>query len=276
MEATRSENEVVNDKNDQIEDSDSHSDQDPTVITLTPYPSIWSADQYKNFSDKNPWLEVGEGKLGCKLCREVNVKGLGVLKEQGVYLSAEWCECRVGPSLNEKRSTQLSNLRVKLKKHGESKAHQMAQEIKKQSEKHVVEELLRKESEEANDATAKIFRTVYYLAKSDRPFSDHEGLVELQQLNGINLGLILHSCYSAVQIVDHIASEMINKMISHVIASNAKLSVLVDESSTLGLHLHETSFNKSWGADQSSIKTESADDSPTQNQRLRINLTAKP
>ena len=30
------------------------------------------------------------------------------------------------------------------------------------------------------DTTKRVFRTSYYIAKNDRPLSDHEGLVDLQ------------------------------------------------------------------------------------------------
>lgn len=44
--------------------------------------------------------------------------------------------------------------------------------------------------------TEAVFQTAYHLAKKNRPFSDHESLIELQGLNGIKMGLILHFCYS--------------------------------------------------------------------------------
>ncbi len=33
--------------------------------------------------------------------------------------------------------------------------------------------------------TEAVFRTAYHLAKKNRPFSDHESLIELQELNGV-------------------------------------------------------------------------------------------
>ena len=44
--------------------------------------------------------------------------------------------------------------------------------------------------------TLKIFRTAYKLAKQNRPFTDLPADVELQELNGLNMGRILHSRFS--------------------------------------------------------------------------------
>ncbi|KAM3624962.1 uncharacterized protein V6R79_004366 [Siganus canaliculatus] len=68
--------------------------------------------------------------------------------------------------------------------------------------------------------TEAVFRTAYYLAKKNRPFSDHGSLIELQELNGVNMGSILHSRYSATQIIQHVASEMRSKIVSSIIASS--------------------------------------------------------
>jgi len=38
--------------------------------------------------------------------------------------------------------------------------------------------------------TIKVFRTAYYIAMQNRPFSDHDDLIKLQEINGINLGKI--------------------------------------------------------------------------------------
>ena len=78
-----------------------------------------------------------------------------------------------------------------------------------------------------------MLRTVYYLAKSDRPFSDHEHLIQLQTLHGADLGHILHSRYSATSIADHNAREMKRKVVSTLKLHESKISVVVDEATTL-------------------------------------------
>ena len=84
------------------------------------------------------------------------------------------------------------------------------------------------------DITTKVFRTAYYIAKKNRPFSDHEGLIHLQEINGIDMGSILHSRYSATNIISHITREMRNKLVRSMITRGKKFSVLIDESTSLG------------------------------------------
>jgi len=50
-----------------------------------------------------------------------------------------------------------------------------------------------------NTATCNVFRTAYYVAKNDQPFTDHPDLLDLQQLNGVNVSRVLHSMLSVVK-----------------------------------------------------------------------------
>ena len=81
--------------------------------------------------------------------------------------------------------------------------------------------------------TQRIFRTAYYLAKNNRPYSDHSDLIELQEINGTDLELSLHSRQSATTIIDHVAIEMRNKLFTHVQEIQGKVSIIIDESTTL-------------------------------------------
>lgn len=82
-------------------------------------------------------------------------------------------------------------------------------------------------------STQSIFRTAYYIAKSNRLFSDHYNLIEVQDLNGIKLGNTLYSRCSATNIIDHVSCKMKNRIIANIIETNAKLSILIDESTTI-------------------------------------------
>ncbi|XP_014353043.1 E3 SUMO-protein ligase KIAA1586-like [Latimeria chalumnae] len=84
------------------------------------------------------------------------------------------------------------------------------------------------------NVTEPVFRTAYYIAKSNRPFTDHEDLIKLQKLNGVNLGTILHSHFTATAIIHHIAAQMRKKIVEKLVSSTAKIAVLIDESSTQG------------------------------------------
>lgn len=78
-----------------------------------------------------------------------------------------------------------------------------------------------------------MFRTAYYIAKKDRPYSDHPDLISLQEINGLNLGRILHSNVTCSDIIDHIADDMRKSLIDSILHSKRPFAVLIDESTSL-------------------------------------------
>lgn len=109
------------------------------------------------------------------------------------------------------RETSLSALRNKLRKHALSKAHIQAVNIKEQQKEATIENAMEAMTESYMKETEALFRTAYHF-KRNRPFVDHESLIELQKLNGIKMGSVLHSCYIATQIIKHVANEMKKKL----------------------------------------------------------------
>ena len=64
-------------------------------------------------------------------------------------------------------------------------------------------------SQEASfHSTARIFRTAYYVAKNDKPYTDFESLIDLQKANSVNMGRVLHSKTICVDIIDHVSAQM--------------------------------------------------------------------
>jgi len=82
-------------------------------------------------------------------------------------------------------------------------------------------------------STEYVFRTAYFISKYNRPYDDHQKLIELQKANGVHLGSTLHSRYSSTSIVSHIASKMRERIVKNIIDNGSKLAVLIDESTTL-------------------------------------------
>jgi len=89
------------------------------------------------------------------------------------------------------------------------------------------------QKEEQYHATSNVFRTAYYIAKNNRPYTDHSGLIDLQRLNGVDVGRLLHSSTMCVDIVDHIAEHMSSKLMQSVLESDVPFAILIDESTTL-------------------------------------------
>lgn len=86
---------------------------------------------------------------------------------------------------------------------------------------------MHKQNNKNIDATVKVFNTVYSLVKHNRPLSDIEWAIELQEKNGaVNC---LNTQYSATRIAEHIAKEM--KIFKNIIEENAKICIIIDEAS---------------------------------------------
>ena len=50
-----------------------------------------------------------------------------------------------------------------------------------------------RQKEEQYHVTSNVFRTAYYIAKDNRLYADHSGLIDLQQLNVVDFGRLLNS-----------------------------------------------------------------------------------
>ena len=76
-------------------------------------------------------------------------------------------------------------------------------------------------------------RTAYSVAKCNRPLVAFQELCELQEANGLNLGIGLHSRFSGTHMINCISHTMKVKICSAIIERGQKLSVMIDESTTV-------------------------------------------
>ena len=120
------------------------------------------------------WLYL----TGCLVCSSVN--SLWINKEQSVSLSREWMNFEIQASCQGSRETSLLALRNKVRKHALSEAHAQAVKMAELQKKAVIEKAMEAMTESYIKETETVFRTAYHLAKKNRPFSDHESLIELQ------------------------------------------------------------------------------------------------
>ena len=86
---------------------------------------------------------------------------------------------------------------------------------------------------EQYESTCNAFRMAYYIAQQDRPYTDHPQLLELQQLNGLDVGRVLHSNVVCADIVDHIANERRRSLVQEIVNKRPLTAVLIDESTSL-------------------------------------------
>ncbi|XP_058410086.1 E3 SUMO-protein ligase KIAA1586 homolog isoform X2 [Diceros bicornis minor] len=191
-------------------------------------PDCWNEKQAFMFTEQYKWLEIKEGKLGCKDCS--TVRHLGSKAEKHVHVSKEWIAYLITPNGSNKTTRQAS-LRKKIREHDVSKAHGKIQDLLKESVNDSISNLVHKQNNKNIDATVKVFNTVYSLVKHNRPLSDIEGAIELQEKNGeVNC---LNTRYSATRIAEHIAKEMKMKIFKNIIEENAKICIIIDDASTV-------------------------------------------
>lgn len=134
---------------------------------------------------------------------------------------------------NTVKAARLTNLRHKILKHKTSKAHTETEKISQQKCSNLLSKAFQTGKSNFYDTTQKVFRSAYYISKYNRPYDDHSKLIELQQLNGLDMGTTLHSRYSSTNIISHIADKMKTKIVQNIIATSSKISILIDESTTV-------------------------------------------
>lgn len=169
--------------------------------------------------------------LGCQKCH--SVKDLGVASSRGVNIAPNWVAGKICPS-GHTRDVQLSSLRKKIHEHKNSAAHKEVVKILETAKKDTLVNMNAKSQDFAFETTARVFRTAYYVAKYNKPFTDFESLIDLQETNSINMGRVLHSKTVCVDIVDHVASQMKKEILTKIIQNRSKITVLADESTNVG------------------------------------------
>lgn len=146
--------------------------------------------------------------------------------------STEWQNFKTGP-YGDTSEKQKKSLRKKINEHSLSHSHKLAEDIvKKQGEKALESSLLKTQGD-ILASTHIVFKTAYYIAKNNGPYSNYPGLIDLQMINGVNVGRVLHSNVTCADIVHFIAKEMRQALLASIRATRAKLTVIVDESTTL-------------------------------------------
>jgi hypothetical protein len=198
------------------------------------YPECWTTDQWQTFKKENDRLVADNGCLGCTACAQVrSLRPDEVSTGLRLQLSKEWTSNKIQP-YGDTREKMLMSLRKKIHKHAESQSHKSAIRVNQKAAMNTLQQTVIENQKVHIDTTARVFCTVYHIAKQNLPFVDHPELVNLQQLNGVDMGRVLHSNVVATDICDFLYTEMCKKLIESVIAAGLPISVLIDESTSLG------------------------------------------
>jgi hypothetical protein len=105
--------------------------------------------------------------------------------------------------------------------------------ILEEEKKETLKKVCQKSVSRQKEVTAKIFLTAYKVAKRNQSFNNFEMEIDLQELNGVDMGRILHSTNACINITDHISKEMKNILVRKIISLKSKMSLIIDEATTL-------------------------------------------
>ena len=125
-------------------------------------------------------------------------------------------------------------MRKKISEHQNSSGHWEAVKVKGVRDQEALVAAVQTQTVDQHAAICHIFNTAYHIAKKNRPFSDYIDLIKLQQVNGVDMGQVLHSNIVCMDIIDHICFEIRCSLVKHIIATKPLISVLIGESTNLG------------------------------------------
>ena len=192
-------------------------------------PSCWTKAQYDFFSQKYSWIYCKNGAIGCKTCKSVN--SLGSWRAKSLHVSKEWIEGTVSTTGNKDVSQKA--LRKKIIKHCNSQSHEKASEILLGKNDKQIEKAILKSTAKAKETTKRCIRTAYFIAFHDRPYTDYPEIIQLQEINGLDLGYILHGKTTCTEMIKCVAAEMRKRICDAIIEKERKIGVIIDESTSL-------------------------------------------
>ena len=133
-------------------------------------------------------------------------------KSKGMAKAHEWVKGLViGPGSD--RKNKLSSFRTKIKQQMKSKVHVTLDGILNAQKVDQLPRCLSVINDQLQETTQRVFRTAYYVAKSERPFNDYSGLIDLQSASGLDMGILLQSRQVGADICEFIGVKMQRKLV---------------------------------------------------------------
>jgi len=195
---------------------------DSAASDSAPHPRVCTLQQFKAWQKSHEWLDCYQsGAVYCSACKH----------------------CAADSAFVSGCGQEVKSAKVLLKKvykHEQSLQHkdcvdklQLSKCRNIENAAHTAQSVFEQQNKQKIEVTSRVFRTVYECAKSCLSFSELSRLSSLQELNGLEMGNILTSHQSAANIAEHVAHDMRQELVSHVIQSGSKFSLMVDESTNV-------------------------------------------
>lgn len=176
---------------------------------------------FKEWSEKFPWLLIQETEskinLCCKICQE---------QKETLKLTNVW-------AFEGSPSIQISSLC----RHNESNEHKnaciSAEKAKSKAQINICEEtIIETGNVTVSESDLKLFRTVYFTAKSELPSESINGLLNLQKMNGVEMPYQNLSWDSITEIQRSISFVLKADLVSEI-KTSVFYGLMIDESTDL-------------------------------------------
>ena len=119
------------------------------------------------------------------------------------------------------------SLRKKIKEHRDSKSHIKAEEIEKILWRNEIQKHIQDMHRTVYDTSCRVFRTAHKIGKHGHPFTDMPVDMRLQELNGVNMGRVLHSNNTCVDIINHVSTVMKKKVADDIVKNETNQMKIV-------------------------------------------------
>ena len=135
----------------------------------------------------------------------------------------------------QKRSdgATLKAVRNKIYRHMQSQVHIVVELILKDASADFMGQELSNGRKRSSKATTKCLRTAYYAAKENRPITDYESLIALQETNEVDIGTTLHGRTTCMSMIKVISDSMKTDVCADIALNKSKISPIVDESTSV-------------------------------------------
>ena len=185
--------------------------------------------EWEKKKESYPWLTSNAlGHLLCKVCMSVS----NLKSKQSHASNDEWTKKGISWSGSD-IGKQKSSLRRKIFDHKSTASHVNAQKILEEAKKDQLPEAFLSQYHKDVETTTRLLRTAYSVAKHNRPYVSYGECIELQEANGVHLGTCQHSRFAATGMIECVSAEMRRKLCHEIVERKLKISVMLDESTTV-------------------------------------------
>ena len=163
-----------------------------------------------------------KGKLFCTLCQN----------SKRIDKPVNWTSIGIATEISDQTKAK-KKLNDKMAKHFSSLFHQEELKMKSLAEKNILPELVSRNIEKSTTSTEKLFKVAYYIGLNNKPFTDFPKLIALLTDLDVDLGNTLHDRKTCTRMIQTIAQTMRKSLVDFINNSKGKLTLIVDESTTV-------------------------------------------